>query len=190
MILKALYDLAQREELVPDSDFEIKPVAWVIRVGDSGRFLGIEPLKQAEKLPEGSKKKPKMLGMPKLVPKRLPSRSGKHPQAEFFVDNPLYVLGKSIPAEKYKPLVCKTRQCMFADRIKPCAEESGDNAVKDCTLFLQKHARGELEVAIPSEMKGNDLIAFSYQTEESFVHKRPAVIEYWRKVNYHRLWRW
>ena len=183
MILKALYDLAQREDLVPDPDFEIRPVSWVIRVGDDGRFLGIEPLKQAEMLPEGSKKKPRMLGVPKLVPKRLPSKQGKCPPAEFFADNPLYVLGKSIPAEKYKPLVCKTRQGMFADRIKPCAEESGDNAVKDCTLFLQKHARGELEVVIPSEMKGNDLIAFSYQTEETFVHERPAVVEYWRKIN-------
>jgi len=183
MILKALYDLAQREELVPDSDFEIKPVSWVIRVGDSGRFLGIEPLKQAEKIPEGSKKKPRMLGTPKLVPKRLPSKQGINPPAEFFVENPLYVLGKSIPVEKYKPTVCKTRQGMFADRIKLCAEESGDNAVKDCTLFLQKHARGELEFAIPSEMKGNDLIAFSYQTEESFVHERPAVIKYWREIN-------
>lgn len=183
MILKALYDLAQREELVPDPDFEIKPVSWVIRVGEGGRFLGFEPLKQAEKLPEGSKKKPIMLGMPKLVPKRLPSRSGKDPQSEFFVDNPLYVLGKSIPVEKYKPLVCKTRQGMFADLIKLCEKESSDNAVKDCTLFLQKHARGELEVAIPSEMKGNDLIAFSYQMEESFVHKRPAVVEYWRNIN-------
>ncbi len=183
MILKALYDLAQREELVPDPDFEIKSVSWVIRVGDGGRFLGIESLKQAEKISEGSKKKPKMLGTPKLVPKRLPSRSGQHPQAEFLVDNPLYVLGRSIPAEKYEPLVCKTRQGMFTDRIKLCAEESGDNAVKVCTLFLQKHARGDLEVEIPSEMKGNDLIAFSYQMEESFVHKRPAVIEYWRKVN-------
>ncbi|MFV9645002.1 MAG: type I-C CRISPR-associated protein Cas8c/Csd1 [Desulfobacterales bacterium] len=172
MILKALYDLAQRENLVPDPDFEIKPVSWIIRVGDNGRFLGIEPLKQAE-----------MLGVPKLVPKQLPSRQGKNPPAEFFVDNPLYFFGKSIPAEKYKPLVCKTRQGMFADRIKLCAEKSDDNAVKDCTLFLQKHARGELEVAIPLEMKGNDLIVFSYQMEEAFVHERPAVVEYWRKIN-------
>lgn len=183
MILKALYDLAIREKLVPDPDFEIKPISWVIRVGDDGRFLGIEPLKHAEKLPEGSKKKPRMLGTPKLVPKRLTSRSGKDPQAEFFVDNPLYVLGKSIPVDKYKPPVCKTRQGMFADRIKLCAKESGDIAVKDCTLFLQKHARGESEVAIPSEMKGNDLIAFSYKMEESFIHKRPDAIEYWRKIN-------
>jgi len=166
MILKALYDLAQREDLIPDPDFEIKPVSWVIRVGDGGRFLGIEPLK----------------GVPKLVPKQFP-RSGKYPPAYFFADNPLYVLGKSIPADRYNSLVCKTRQGMFADRLKPCAEESGDIAVKDCTLFLQKDARGELEVAIPSEMKGNDLIVFSYQTEETFVHERPAVVEYWRNIN-------
>jgi CRISPR-associated protein Csd1 len=167
MILKALYDLAQREELVPDPDFEIYPVAWVIRVSDSGQLLGpIAP----------------MLGTPKLVPKRQPSRSGKHPQAEFFVDNPLYVLGKSIPAEKYNSLVCKTRQGMFADRIKLCSEESDDNAAKACTLFLQKYARGEVEVAIPAEMKGNDLIAFSYKTEETFVHERLTVTKYWREI--------
>lgn len=168
MILKALYDLAIREELVPDPDFENKPVSWVIRVGDGGRFLGIEKM---------------VNDAPKSIPKRLTSRSGKHPPAEFFVDNPLYVLGKSIPANKHETSVCKTRQGMFADRIKLCAEESGDNAVKDCALFLQKHALGELEVGIPSEMKGNDLIVFSYQTEELFVHDRPDVIKYWRKIN-------
>lgn len=184
MILKALYDLAMREELVPDPDFEIKPVSWVIRVGDGGKLLvGIEPLKQAEKLPVGSKKKPKMFGTPKKVPKQQPSRSGKDPLPEFLVDNPLYVLGKSIPAEKYKPLVCKNRQGMFADMVKLCAEGSNDSGVMACTSFLQKHARGEIELAIPSDMKGNDLIAFAYQMEELFVHERPAVVNYWRGIN-------
>lgn len=183
MILKALYDLAVREELVPDPDFEIKPVSWVIRVGDGGKLLAIEPLKQAEKLPEGAKKKPKMFGTPKKVPKQQPSRSGKHPLPEFFVDNPLYVLGKSVPAEKYKPLVCKKRQGMFADIVRLCAEVSKDSGVMACTSFLQKHARGELELAIPSDMKGNDLIAFAYQMEELFVHERPAVVNHWRGIN-------
>ncbi|MEN6620371.1 MAG: type I-C CRISPR-associated protein Cas8c/Csd1 [Smithella sp.] len=183
MILKALYDLAIREKLVPDPDFEIKPVSWVIRVGDGGKLLAIEPLKQAEKLPMGSKKKPKMFGTPKKVPKQQPSRSGKDPQPEFFIDNPLYVLGKSIPAEKYKPIVCKNRQGMFADMVKLCAEVSNDSGVMACTSFLQKHARGELELAIPSDMKGNDLIAFAYQMEEFFVHERPSVVNYWRGIN-------
>lgn len=183
MILKALYDLAIREELVPDPDFEIKPVSWIIRVGDDGRLLGnIVPLKQAEKLPVGSKNKPKMFGTPKKVPKQQPSRQGKNPPPEFFVDNPLYVLGKSIPADKYEPLVCKKRQSMFADWVKLCADVSDDSGVIACTSFLQKYANGELHIVIPSEMKGNDLIAFSYQTEEAFVHERPAVIKYWREI--------
>lgn len=182
MLLKALYDLAIREELVPDPDFEIKPVSWVIRVGDGGKLLGIEPLKQTEKLSVGSKNKPKMFGTPKKVPKQQPSRQGKNPPPEFFVDNPLYVLGKSIPAEKYKPLICKKRQDMFADMVKLCAEVSDDSGVMACSLFLQKHARDELHIVIPSEMKGNDLIAFSYQTEEAFVHERPAIIKYWREI--------
>ncbi len=48
MILKTLNDLAIREELVPDPDFEIKPVAWIIRVGKGGLFQGFYPLKQSE----------------------------------------------------------------------------------------------------------------------------------------------
>lgn len=170
MILKALYDLAQREALVPDSDFEIKPVAWVIRVGDNGHFWGIEKTVD---------------NAPKSVPKRLTSRSGKHPPSEFFADNPLYVLGKSIPSGKHDISVCKKRLRMFASRIILCGHETKDVAAMSVGLFLRNINRGSIELDIPSEMKmkGNDLIAFSYQTEELFVHQRPAVIEYWRKIN-------
>ncbi len=91
MILKALYELAKREVLVPDPDFEIKPVSWVIRVGDNGRFLSVEPLKHAEWLPEGSKKKPKMLGIPMFVPYQGSRTSGD--RAFFLVDKAEYTLG-------------------------------------------------------------------------------------------------
>ena len=33
MILEALYQLAIQEELVADPDFEVAPVAWLVRVG-------------------------------------------------------------------------------------------------------------------------------------------------------------
>jgi len=182
MILKALYDLAQREDLVPDPDFEIRPVSWVIRVGDSGRFLSIGPLKQAEMLPEGSKKKPRMLGVPKLVPKQLP-RSGKYPPAYFFADNPLYVLGKSIPSDKYDISVCKKRLRMFASKIILCGYKTKDAAAVSVGHFLRDINRGSIQLDTFPEKKGNDLIVFSYQTEEAFVHERPAVVEYWRKIN-------
>ena len=167
MILKALYDLAHREELVPDPDFEIKPVSWVIRVGDNGQSL--IPLNN----------------VPKSVPKRLTSRSGKHPPSEFFVDNPLYVLGKSIPSDKHDISVCKKRLRMFASNIILCGHKTKDAAAVSIGRFLRNINRGSIQLEIPPEpkMKGNDLIVFSYQTEESFAHERPAVVEYWRKLN-------
>ena len=39
MILKELTDLANREELVDDPDFEPKDVRWLITVGAGGEFL-------------------------------------------------------------------------------------------------------------------------------------------------------
>jgi len=39
MILQALYQLAQREEL--PLDFEPRPVAWLVRVSKDGELLGI-----------------------------------------------------------------------------------------------------------------------------------------------------
>jgi len=183
MILKALYDLAIREDVVPDPDFEIRPVSWVVRVGDKGCFLNIEPLKQAEKLPMGSKKKPKLFGTPKTVPKQQPSRSGKDPEPEFFVNNPLYVLGKSIPSNKYKTSVCKKRLRMFAARIILCGRKTKDVGAESVGRFLRDVNRGSIQLDTPQEMKGNDLIAFSHQMEESFVHQRPVIVEYWRKIN-------
>jgi len=168
MILKALYDLAQREELVPDSDFEIKPVSWVIRVGDNGQFLGIEKT---------------VNNAPKSVPKRLTSRSGKHPPSEFFADNPLYALGKSIPSDKHDISVCKKRLRMFASKIILCGYKTKDAAAVSVGRFLRDINRGRVQLDTPPEMKGNDLIVFSYQMEESFVHKRPVIVEYWRKIN-------
>ena len=182
MILKALHDLAQREDLIPDPDFEIRAVSWVIRVGDGGRFLGIESLKQAEMLPMETKKKPKLFGTPKTVPKQQPSRSGKDPGPEFFVDNPLYVLGKSIPSNKYISSVCKKRLRMFAAKIILCGYKTKDVGAESIGHFLRYVNRGSIQLDLPQEMKGNDLIAFSYQMEESFVHQRPDVVDYWRNI--------
>ena len=169
MILKALYDLAQREKLVPDTDFEIKPIVWVIRVEKNGASGVINNLDN----------------VPKSVPKRLTSRSGNNPPAEFFADNPLYVLGKSIPSDKYDVLKCKKRLRMFASKIIICGHKTKDVGVVSVGRFLRNINRGSIQLDIPSEpkMKGNDLIVFSYQMEESFVHERPTVVKYWRKLN-------
>ena len=166
MILKALYDLAVREDLVPDPDFEIKPVSWVIRIGDDGTGNIVKTVDD----------------VPKLVPKRLASRQGKHPPSEFFVDNALYVLGESISADKYKKKVCKKRLRLFASKIILCGIKTGDVAAKCVGCFLKKVNRGSILLDIPSDMKSNELIAFSFQNEELLVHERPVVSEYWRSL--------
>jgi len=165
MILQALYDLANREELIPDPDFEIMPLSWLIRVGVEGQLLG-------SILPLGN--------VPKIIPKRT-SRSGKTPPAEFFVDNPLYVLGKSIPSKKYSKVQCKKRQRLFAAKVVLCAQKTKDPAAKAVAIFLKNLNKGTLKFELPSDLKSNDLIAFSFQAEETFVHERTKVAACWRE---------
>jgi len=165
MILQALHDLAVRENLIPDPDFEIRQVAWIIRIGTNGSFLGIESNEK-----------------PRSVPKRLASRSGKHPPAEFFVENPLYALGISIPEGKYDKETCKKRLGLFVDRIMSCADETGDSAVNAVSLFLKRLLKGTTHINLPKELKSNDLIAFSYLDDECLVHERKDIAMYWREL--------
>ena len=41
MILLALYDLAEREQLVADPDFPLVPIPWLVTVSRDGTVLGI-----------------------------------------------------------------------------------------------------------------------------------------------------
>jgi len=179
MILKALYDLAQREELVPDPDFEIKPVAWVIRVGDSGHFLGIEPLKQAEKLPEGSKKKPKMLGIPTFVPYQGSVTSGD--RAFFLVGKSEYTLGLD-PKGDREATKLRSRLTMFYDQIEQCRKATGNPAVNAIALFLGSLLKKEQNVILPDGCLTNDLFAFSYSLDDCRVHELEEIKRYWKGV--------
>lgn len=179
MILKALYDLAQREELVPDPDFEIKSVAWVIRVGDSGRFLGIEPLKQVEKLPEGSKKKPKMLGMPMFVPYQGSRTSGD--RAFFLVDKSEYTLGLDPKGERETDKLY-SRLSMFNEQVEQCWRTTKNPAVHAISLFLDSLLKKEQEVLLPDGCLTNDLFAFSYSLADCRVHELEEIKRYWKGV--------
>lgn len=164
MILQSLYDLAVREDLVPDPDFEIKPVSWVVRISSTGQVT-------FEKTVDN---------VPKRIPKRLPSRSGKNPPSEFFVDNPLFVLGKSIPAEKYDKKTCNKRLRSFAAKIVLCGCKTNDEAAKSVGVFLRRLHRGDVSLDLPADMKSNDLIAFAYQVEDFLVHERKVISDHWR----------
>ena len=179
MILKALYDLAQREELVPDPDFEIKPVAWIIRVGDGGRFLGIEPLKQAEKLSEGSKKKPRMLGKPMFVPYQGSVTSGD--RAFFLVGKSEYTLGLDPKGKREASKLC-SRLTMFYDQIERCRKATRNSAVSAIALFLDSLLKKTLKVHLPDGCLTNDLFAFSYSSDDCRVHELEEIKRYWKGV--------
>ncbi|MGB5218197.1 MAG: type I-C CRISPR-associated protein Cas8c/Csd1 [Smithella sp.] len=180
MILKALYDLAIREELVPDPDFEIKPVSWVIRVGDGGNLLGIEPLKQAEKLPVGSKKKPKMFGMPMFVPYQGSVTSGD--RAFFLVGKSEYTLGLDPKSDREADKLY-SRLKLFYDQIEQCKKATGNPAVHAVALFLDSLLNKALEVDLPDGCLTNDLFAFSYSTDDCRVHEVEEIRRYWKAVS-------
>jgi hypothetical protein len=85
MILQSLKELAEREGLTEDLDYEPKLVAWVISLDETGRYLGIT----STAMPQGPKGK--------LLPKtmRIPRRAGRTSAdlADFLIDKPEYVLG-------------------------------------------------------------------------------------------------
>src|SRR5271157_2041225 len=55
MILKRLYELAKRENLLADPAFEELPIPFVIELGDCGQFLGVSVQRGESVVP--SKKK-------------------------------------------------------------------------------------------------------------------------------------
>ena len=74
MILKRLYELAQRERLLQDPAFNDKPVACLIQIGEHGEYRGIEDRRERHEEPPRKKGgKPKVTiekGQPMSVPVR------------------------------------------------------------------------------------------------------------------------
>ena len=134
MILEALYRLAQQEELMSDPDYEIKPVAWLVRVGPGGDLLGIE---STHYLPEQTgKKKPKPQAKNLRVPRQPIRTSGD--RAFFLCDKAEYALGTD--------------------------PETGGGLVRTTELFLERMGLNSLEELPPlapllPDVEGLDTIA-------------------------------
>lgn len=113
MILQALHQLAEYEELVGDPDFEIKPVAFVVRVGRDGKLWGIE-YTGGEGVAEESKKKRR--SWPKSYP--VPRESGRTSgdRAFFLYDKSEYALGLD-PAGERPATKLETRSRLFRERV-------------------------------------------------------------------------
>src|SRR5437762_7514160 len=108
MILESLVRLAHQEKLLANPDYEMKPVAWVIAVGEGGEFLGAIPT--ATEAEGGKKPKAKEFS----IPRRAGRTSGA--QADFLVDKSEYVLGVE-PDGKRSESDLGIRRALFREAI-------------------------------------------------------------------------
>lgn len=182
MILQALYDLAQNEELMNDPDYQWKPVAWLIRVGKNGKFIGISG---THYIPESDgKKKPKPMAKNLRTPYQ-PGRSGKKAPAYFFVDNAKYVFGRPVGNASFSEQDGKEKSSEFLEKIRLCANKTRDEAAIAVLQFLENIHCGKIEISLPEECLSNDQFAFVYEPDgERLVHERPDIQSYWENLRH------
>lgn len=165
MMLRALYDLALREGLLENPDFEKKKVDFYLTVDDEGRALGLVPT--GEKIGRGQE-----IYVPRL-PKRTVAVT-----AGFLFDKAEYALGVSADGGE-RTLRCAAEFRKLVDEAAAAVDDPGLRAV---ARFLGRR-EAELPALLPQNPHGpwvgGEMIAFRYAADDSVVHDRPAVRAYW-----------
>lgn len=169
MMLKALYDLAEREGLLADPDYEMKRVDFLVRVANSGRFVALVPTVDDEG--RASEKR---------VPKTK-KRSGTAATPQFLFDNAKYVFGINDGR-----MDARSGECAAAFRkwVAEAAEETGDEGLNAVARFLAKLSDGMKSIFAERPQKewtGSEWIAFVRDEDGAkLVHDRPRVQKYWK----------
>jgi CRISPR-associated protein Csd1 len=191
-MLRELCHLAEREQLVGDTAFEVRPVAWIIQLKANGDFIGFTGTHQPEELPEpknGAKpKKPKEFAKKFLIPRQFNLDTGgtrtSGDYAYFLVDKSDYALGCALEAKANTPPTDKkllNRLQLFTGRVHECLEATGVSELKAVVTFLERVRAQGLPVDLPEKATPGDLFAFMVRPAlDEFVHEHPAVLEYWR----------
>lgn len=180
MILQALAELADKEGLIEDPDFEWKHVAWEVVIDPDGRLAQIAS--RRKNLNDGTKKKPKWMGKPMLVPRQPGRTSGD--AAFFLVDKSDYALGFD-PLAKWPKEKVAARVSLFADAAQQCADATGDEGAVAISRFLALHSQHADRIAqefAREPWESNELFAFRLGLDDQPIHLRPAVREYWKRL--------
>ncbi len=180
MILKELVELAHREGLVEDPDFEPKPVRWIVAIGIGGKFLGVTE-------PTGS---PDLRGKirPKVfqVPKSPVRTSGS--AANFLVDKPEYALGFDPDENPKKRDKAQHHRVLFAKYVERALALAPDDAGLIALLqFLRDdQAVSEAIAKMAGQAAANDLVAFRYSDDDEFamIYDRDAVRVAWKTLRH------
>jgi CRISPR-associated protein Csd1 len=165
MILKALYDLAVREGLMEDPDFEQRRVPWVIRIDGRGRFLGL------------------FENEAKLWVPRQPKHTNRV-QAHFLVCHARYVLGLSGRTGKQvgRDALCAAAFVQGTETVARDTQDSGALALLEFLKRRQESLPSILETRSSEEWSGSEEIAFAVDADGGrFVHERQALQQYWRQ---------
>jgi len=179
MILQALHDLAQRESLVDDPDFEPRPVAWIIRISETGEPLGI--IGTHSLLPSGGKRKPKRVAKMFRIPRRPTGKSGIKAPPGFLVENAKYVFGLPTQDKAFSAEEGEEKSRWFRDLVTECAEATHDKGARAVVQLLNRVAADRHSLKLPEDCRSNDLFAFQFVGDEDLlVHDRPNVRAWWK----------
>lgn len=175
MILQALYDLAESEGLMSDPDYEPKPVAYIVRVGDGGRLIGIESTKSP---PESGKGKPTAKSF--SVPRQEVRTSGD--KAQFLVDKAEYVFGID-PAGSRSSNKLQIRFDLFRKMVEECSQKTSDEGMQAVSAFLSNVSQKQLPISLPDDCESNDLFTFVYGPDiDQLVCQRETIRNYWKSL--------
>jgi CRISPR-associated protein Csd1 len=169
MMLKALYDLANREELLESPNYEKKKVDYFLRINEKGDLIGLEgPLERK-------------IDTPRLTGKRT---SGVDPG--FLFDKAQYVFGLG-----GKPT--RNQECFkkFYERVERAAKTTNDLGALALLAFSKKQSlwRAEIQAKGPKQQDtkypeawtGGEMIACCLGDELDPIHLRPALKTAWDK---------
>ncbi|HEY0777736.1 MAG TPA: type I-C CRISPR-associated protein Cas8c/Csd1, partial [Gemmatirosa sp.] len=176
MILRALYNLAEREQLVADPDFPLLPVPWLVTVSRNGTVLGITDTRTEQ---PGGAKKARRVAKAFPVPYQT-GRSGTKAPPNFLVDNAKYVFGRATPDKAFTEQEGGEKSATFRAILADCVRATEDVGAAAVLTALEAIAAGTTP-ALPDDCASNDLFAFKYEPDgDLLVHQRPAVQAYWR----------
>lgn len=184
MIFTALKELAEREGLLENSAYEEKRVAYLIKLGSQGKFLGIIPTKTNDG--DGSQ-----LNKPQAKFFSIPLRSNRaaNDWAEFMVDKGEYVFGWPKDESEEKVMRARRRQTLFINLAREACEGTKHDEGVDAVLNFLDHVRdGKETIKKPEDWVAGDLFGFVYDPDiDTLVSSRPAVAAYWATIRNFRV---
>lgn len=204
MILRRLYELAERERLLEDPAFKTAPVACLINIGPAGEYLGILDLRPREEIASKKEGMPGKVRVGRGKPMSVPVRpvvmlsadaewkttdaAAKGGPAVFLADT----LPRVLPVE---PIIAEADRKKFQSQratfwrfIAFAAEQTGDDALSalgDFEKWLQEDPATEQRLADDAEARGLDLrcpCTFAWSPDEGRpLLERAAIRDWWRR---------